>query len=282
MPPARVVSLVPSITESLFELGVGDAVVGITDYCIYPAERLAGLPRIGGTKNPRVAEIVALKPDVVFANQEENTPAAVNALRAAGVEVMVNFPQTVEQAVADLRAIAALFASAEAAGRVEQLAAQVAAARQQPPVPLPVFAPIWYDSSDGEWWMTFNRHTFTHDLLALCGFANVFAGRQRRYPLAADLGRVATKVASAKPAEGRDTRYPRVTAAEIAAARPQAALLPSEPYAFAAPDAARLAAALGGQLPPERILLLDGSLLTWPGTRLGRAIAYLKSLRSNL
>jgi hypothetical protein len=231
------------------------------------------LPRIGGTKNPRVADIVALKPDVVFANQEENTPAAVSALRSAGVEVIVNFPRTVEQAVADLRAIAALFASAEAAGRVEQLAAQVAVARRQQPAPLPVFVPVWYEPGDGEWWMTFNRHTFTHDLLALCGFANVFAERQRRYPLAADLGRYA-----AKPAEGRDTRYPRLTAAEIAAARPQAALLPSEPYGFGEADAARLAAALGGQLPPGRILLLDGSLLTWPGTRLGRAIEVLSRL----
>lgn len=275
MPPARVVSLVPSITESLFELGVGDAVVGITDYCIHPAEALAPLPRIGGTKNPRAVDIVALKPDIVFANQEENTPAAVNALRAAGVEVIVNFPQTVEQAVADLRAIAALFASAEAAGRVEQLAAQVAAARQQPLAPLPVFVPIWYEPGEGEWWMTFNRHTFTHDLLALCGFVNVFAGRQRRYPLAADLGH-----AAAKPAGERDTRYPRVTAAEIAAARPQAALLPSEPYAFGKPDAARLAVALGGQLPRKRILLLDGSLLTWPGTRLGKAIDGLFRIRS--
>jgi hypothetical protein len=282
VPPARVVSLVPSITESLFELGVGHAVVGITDYCIHPAEALAPLPRIGGTKNPRVADIVALKPDVVFANQEENTPAAVNALRSAGVEVIVNFPQSVEQAVADLRAIAALFASAEAAGRVEQLAAQVAVARQQQPARLPVFVPVWYEPGDGEWWMTFNQHTFTHDLLALCGFANVFAERQRRYPLARDLGRVAPKAAEVKPAEGRDTRYPRVTAAEIAAARPLAALLPSEPYAFTASDAARLAAALGGQLPPERILLLDGSLLTWPGTRLGRAIDHLKSLRFSL
>lgn len=272
--PMRVVSLVPSITESLFELGVGDAVVGITDYCIHPASELAGLARIGGTKDPRVADIVALKPDVVYANQEENTPAAVNALRAAGIEVIVNFPQTVEQAVADLGAIAARFASRSAAGVVEELAAQVAAARQQQPALLPVFAPVWYEPGDGEWWMTFNQHTFTHDLLALCGFANVFPGRERRYPLAADLGRQ-----KAKPAEDRDTRYPRVTAAEVAAAGPQAALLPSEPYAFAEADADWLAVALGGQLPRSRIRLLDGSLLTWPGTRLGRAVGALRELR---
>jgi len=273
----RVVSLVPSITESLFELGLGDSVVAVTDYCIYPAVALAGLPRIGGTKNPRVNEVVALKPDIVFANQEENTEAAVEVLRAAGVNVVVHFPRTVEQAVADLGSIAALFGSAAAGAQVARLAAQVAAARQQAAEPLRVFVPIWYEAGPPQWWMTLNQHTFTHDVLALCGFANVFATRERRYPLAADLGQAAVRQAG-----GRDTRYPRVIAAEIAAAGLQAALLPSEPYAFGAADAGELAAALNGQLPGERICLVDGSLLTWPGTRIGRTIPALQRLRSSL
>lgn len=274
MSPSRVISLVPSITESLFELGVGDAVVGITDFCIYPAAELSKLPRIGGTKNPRVADIIALQPDLVFANQEENTPAAVNALRAVGIEVVVAFPKTVEQAIADLRDIAVRFASAEAARKVEALAAQAAAARAQPPALSRAFVPIWYDQ-EGGWWMTLNRHTFTHDLLALCGFENVFADRQRRYPLTADLGR-----GDPQPADGRDTRYPRVTAAEIAAAAPQVALLPSEPYAFGAAERTSLATAIG--LPVESIFLIDGSLLTWPGTRLGTAITALQRLHHDL
>lgn len=273
----RVVSLVPSITESLFELGFGDEVVGITDYCIYPAEPLETLPRIGGTKNPRIDEVVALKPDVVFANQEENTQAAVEGLRAAGLNVIVHFPLTVQQAVADLGSIAALFGSAAAQSKVVQLAQQVAEARQRSLVGLPVFVPVWYQTGSPEWWMTFNQHTFTHDVLALCGFQNVFAARQRRYPLAADLGGE-----PAKPAEGRDTRYPRVTAAEIAATQPMAALLPSEPYAFAAADAQQLAGALNGQLAVERIKLVDGSLLTWPGTRIAKAIPALQALRAEL
>jgi ABC-type Fe3+-hydroxamate transport system substrate-binding protein len=274
MPPRRVVSLVPSITESLFELGVGDAVVGITDFCIYPAAELSALPRIGGTKNPRVADIIALQPDLVFANQEENTPAAVNALRDAGIEVVVAFPKTVEQAIADLRQIAVRFASAEAARKVETLAAQVAAARALLPDPIRVFVPIWYDQQGG-WWMTLNRETFTHDLLLLCRFENVFATRQRRYPLAADLGLV-----EAEPAEGRDTRYPRVTAAEIASRAPHIAILPSEPYAFGESERAALTAAI--HLPAELIVLMEGSLVTWPGTRLGRAIEALQGLHRDL
>ena len=273
----RAVSLVPSITESLFELGLGHSVVGITDYCIYPAEALAGLPRIGGTKNPRLPEILALQPDVVFANQEENTQAAVEGLRAAGVNVVIHFPQTVEQAVADLASLAALFGSPAAQQRVAQLAQEVAAARQKAPRALRTFVPVWYEEGDPQWWMTLNQHTFTHDVLALCGFQNVFAARERRYPLAADLGSEAAKLA-----EGRDTRYPRVTAAEIRAAQPQAALLPSEPYAFVAQDVQRLADAVGDPLLAQRIRLVDGSLLTWPGTRLGLAISALQVLHADL
>ncbi len=269
----------PSITESLFELGFGESVVGVTDYCIYPTEALAHLPRIGGTKNPHLPDIIDLRPDVVFANQEENTQAAVQALRAAGLNVVLHFPQTVEQAVADLASIAELFGSQAAQLRVAHLAEQVAAARRRPPQPVRVFVPVWYQAGAPEWWMTLNQHTFTHDVLALCGFANVFAVRHRRYPLAADLGQAD---AEHEHAAGRDTRYPRVTAAEIAAARPQAALLPSEPYAFAAEDARRLSAALGGGLAPGNIHLVDGSLLTWPGTRLGQAIPTLQALHAQL
>src|SRR3990172_3057921 len=95
----RIISLVPSITESLFVLGLGDRVVGITDYCAHPADRLARLPRIGGTKNVRVAEVIALQPDLVIANREENTRADVEALQAAGIEVWVTFPETVRDAI---------------------------------------------------------------------------------------------------------------------------------------------------------------------------------------
>ncbi len=277
-PPQRVVSLVPSITESLFDLGVGDAVVGITDYCIYPADKLIGLPRIGGTKNPRVDEIIALEPDLIFANQEENTPAAVNALRAAGLQVVVNFPQTVEQALADVRQIAVLFQSMEAARKVEALAAAVAAARsRQTGSGLRTFCPIWQDeSSDGtRWWMTFNRHTFTHDLLELCGFANIFAERERRYPLAADLGQRLAKEA------GGDTRYPRVTQAEIIALVPEVILLPLEPFAFGPRDAEQIAQLLAGTPAAKsgRIYLVDGSYVTWPGTRMGQAVGELSRLK---
>jgi iron complex transport system substrate-binding protein len=271
--PQRVVSLVPSITESLFDLGFAKSVVGITDFCIHPAYELTLLPRIGGTKNPRVDEIIELQPDVVFANQEENTPAAVHVLQDAGVRVEVNFPLTVEQAVVDLGEIAQMFGSEAAERKVAALREQIATARAAKRSPLRVFCPIWQaETGDGVgWWMTINQRTFTHDMLALCGLENVFATRERRYPLDADLGR-----GEAQDAGERDTRYPRVTASEIAAAAPQLILLPSEPYAFTKSHVAEMRALFPG----AQVQLIDGSLVTWPGTRMGKAIGELEKMRA--
>jgi ABC-type Fe3+-hydroxamate transport system substrate-binding protein len=102
-PPRRVVSLVPSMTESLFALGFGATVVGATDYCIHPAEQLEDMPRVGGPKNPDIDQVVALRPDLVFVNQEENTRQLVEALLEAGLQVWLTFPQTVDEAVDVLR-----------------------------------------------------------------------------------------------------------------------------------------------------------------------------------
>ncbi|MCH8890728.1 MAG: ABC transporter substrate-binding protein, partial [Myxococcales bacterium] len=110
----RIVSLVPSVTESLFCLGLGDRIVGITDWCVHPSDRVSGLPRVGGTKNPLVRQILELEPDLVIANREENRKRTVVALRTAGVDVWVTFPQTVQDGVALLRELADLGATAEA------------------------------------------------------------------------------------------------------------------------------------------------------------------------
>ena len=83
MPPRRVVSLVPSVTESLFELNLGENVIAVTDYCVHPADQVIRLPRIGGTKNPDIPRIISLNPDLVIANQEENRPEDVEQLRSA-------------------------------------------------------------------------------------------------------------------------------------------------------------------------------------------------------
>jgi len=278
-PPRRVVSLVPSLTESLFDLGLGEAVVGITDYCIQPAENLANLPRVGGTKNPRIEEILALKPELVLVNWEENAQSTVEALEAAGVTVWVTHPKSVRQAMDILWTLAGLFKSQASAVRLEALETALdwtkSAAKENEP--LRYFCPIWYDQtqSDLSWWMTFNQHTYCHDLLELCGGANAFAERERRYPLAADLG-----MKAAIDAGDRDTRYPRLRLEEIIDANPEIILLPSEPYLFDEAHLQKLSELLKGSeaINHERIYLVDGSLITWHGTRLARALRELPAL----
>lgn len=265
-PPRRVVSLVPSVTESLFALGLGEAVAAATDYCVHPAERTAQLPKVGGTKNARLAEILAVNPDLVIANQEENLPETVQALRAAGVPVWLTFPKSVQDALAVLTDLAGLFRSQTALAAVEALATAVEYAWAARPAPVRVFCPVWFDRlADGTpWWMTFNAQTYPHDVLDLWGGTNVFGGRARRYPLEADLGR-----AAAIDPEERDVRYPRVSMEEVHAAAPEVVLLPSEPYEFTDQDRFPLVDLLGEG---TRVEFVDGSLLTWHGTRLAQAI----------
>lgn len=277
--PRRVVSLVPSMTESLFDLGAGDAVVGITEFCRPPEGEQARLTIVGGTKSVDVQAVLGLEPDLVLANQEENTREVVEALEAGGLPVWVTFPRSVEEAIQVLWAVVRVFRLTQAQAKVQTLeltmawTARAAAAE----TPISIFVPIWEGEGEApsRWWMTVNRGTYVHDLLAICGAVNVFADRDRRYPLAADLG--------GAPAEAqgeRDTRYPRVSPREVVERAPELILLPSEPYAFDDSDVLRMAEALRGCPAADRgqIRTVDGSLLTWHGTRLGRALAELPEL----
>lgn len=267
----RVVSLVPSVTESLFELGLGQRVIAVTDYCVHPAGKLDPLTRLGGTKNVRVADAIALQPDLVIASKEENARADIEALQAAGVPVWLTFPQTVREAIDLLWDIVRRFDVASQGQRLAALEkvyewAESAGANA---APSRVFCPIWRDA-DSSWWMTANARSYLSDLIRVCGGENVFAGRERRYPLAADLDPDQSPDPSTDEA---DTRYPRVTQAEVLATRPEVILLPSEPFAFSQADFDYWMQF--SDLPAvqsSRVHLVDGSLLTWPGVRLARAL----------
>lgn len=277
--PQRVVSLVPSLTESLFDLGAGMAVVGVTDYCIHPAGALKGLPRLGGPKNPRTDEILALQPDLVLANWEENTRQPIEALQAAGIPVWVTLPLSVRETVDMLHTLATLFRSPAAELRVRMLdltldwAINAAQAR----VGVRYFCPIWHAVTQAgqPWWMTFNRRTYCHDLLEVCGGENIFAVRERRYPLAADLG-----LGSPNTSPQHDTRYPRVTLDEIITAQPEVILLPDDPYQFSDNEVEQLTGWLSATPAARngRVHRVDGSLVTWAGTRVARALQELPAL----
>jgi len=274
-PPQRVVSLVPSVTESLFDLNLGDRLVAITDYCIHPADKVASLPRIGGTKNPDVQRIIELKPDLVIANQEENRKEDVDRLLAARIPVWVTFPKTVADAFNLLWNIMHVFDEPVMVPRVRLIEQTMdwvwrISEKRLEDQPCRVFVPIWLDPL-----MTFNAETYASDLLRICGGINVFAERERLYPLKADLGE---QVPSSEP--GRDTRYPRVTLDEVVAAQPDLILLPSEPFPF---TQSHLSLFAGLDIPAahnNRIEFIDGSLLTWHGTRIAHALNVLPALIS--
>jgi len=278
-PPRRVVSLVPSMTESMFELGFGETVVGITDYCTHPAAALADLPRVGGPKNPRLSEIIALKPELVLANWEENTRQSVEALEDAGVFVWVTFPKSVRNALDVLWTLVGLYSSRPAAIRLEVLEMSLDWARNSAMERQPTryFCPVWYDktSTGIPWWMTFNADTYAHDLLSVMGGENIFAGRLRRYPLEADLGQEQEQEAGE-----RDLRYPRVAVQEIIHANPLVILLPDEPFAFSEAQRVELVQLLAETeaVREGRVYPVDGSLITWHGSRLAYALRELPDL----
>ena len=246
----RIVSLVPSLSEALFALGLGERVVGVTDWCIHPAEAVATLPKLGGTKNPDVEQIVALAPDLVIANREENTRRDVTRMQRAGLTVWVTDPRSVRGAVALLRELAALGARPEAIARVvEPIEVALRAAEAMAGAPRTrVFCPIWKRP-----WMAIGGDTYANDLLQLCGADNVFAERSER-------------------------RYPIVEEAQIVASEPEVVLLPDEPYAFGPQDAQELARLPIPAARSGRIHCVDGTLISWYGPRIGRAIETLRAL----
>ncbi|HQF44758.1 MAG TPA: helical backbone metal receptor, partial [Anaerolineaceae bacterium] len=119
--PHRVVSLVPSITESLFDLGAGSLVVGITDYCVHPADGLARIKRVGGTRSPHMEEILSLQPDLVIVNQEENSRELVEMLDKSGLTIWLIFPRSVRDTLNILWTMTDLFQLEEAVLRLRIL-----------------------------------------------------------------------------------------------------------------------------------------------------------------
>ena len=193
----RVVSLVPSLTEAVAVTAPG-LLVGATDWCSHPAD--LDVPRIGGTKNPRVADVLGLRPDLVLANAEENRAVDLDALRAGGAQVWVTAPEDVPGALASLGRMLAACGLARPSWLAE---AEQAWSAPVPTAARTAVVPIWRRP-----WMALGRNTFAGDVLRRLGVANALAD-------AAD-------------------RYPRIDLAALP--RHDLVVLPDEPYAFAADD----------------------------------------------
>lgn len=291
--PATVVSLVPSITESMFDLNLSKRLIGRTEYCIYPEGKVDTIPTVGGTKNPDVQRIIDMKPGLVMANFEENRKQDVEALQAAGIPVWVTFPRTIQETFNILWNIMYLFDETTMVARIrliEQVYDRIlnlTEAREEEEGLAKVFVPIWYEmleSSDdtpskpNSYLMTANKDTYLHDVLYTCGAENVFAHRERQFPLQADLGEAESLTSDNPRVQGRDIRYPRITLTEVETAQPDVILLPSEPFQFTEKHISIFKKLDVPAAKHDRIHLVDGSLLTWHGTRVAYALDQLPTL----
>jgi ABC-type Fe3+-hydroxamate transport system substrate-binding protein len=278
--PRRIISLVPSDTYSLVRLGAADRIIGRTRYCVEPADLVAPIPTMGGTKNPDVEAILAAAPDLVVANQEENSKKDIERLIAAGVQVLLSFPKRVAEGLAHLARLARELDLADDNHvkdvlRTHYNALREAEALRAKVTPVRAFFPIWMDPL-----MTVNGETFISDAMDLAGAVNVFADRERRYPLAADLGRAAP--AAPEDVEGRDTRYPRVTWEEVIARAPDIVLLPDEPHEFSQEDRAKFAALdIPAARSPNGVAFVNGKDFGWYGARSLEALGRTRVLVSD-
>jgi len=267
-PPRRIVSLVPSDTLNVFALGAGDRLVGRTRYCVAP-EQAQQVPVVGGTKDVDVDAVARLEPDLVLANQEENSRPHVERLAQLQLPVFVAFPRRVGEGLAHLARLARILGVEDASRQLLRRGlATLRALEADPRPPLAAFVPIWMEPL-----MTVHQDTFIHDALALAGGRNVFADRERRYPLQADVGE-----ATPRPAGGRDTRYPRVTLDEVAARSPQLVLLPDEPHPFSEADAR----VFRERLPGAKVAFCSGRDLSWYGAQSVDGLERLRALVDSL
>ncbi|MER7110423.1 helical backbone metal receptor [Streptomyces sp. NPDC000229] len=230
----RVVSLVPSLTEAVAVTAPG-VLAGATNWCTHPAG--LDVTRIGGTKNPDVAAIVALRPDLVIANEEENRPPDLAALRAAGLDVLVTEIRGLDQAFTELDRVLRACAVRTRPRWLDE--AEAAWAAVAPDAYRKAVVPIWRRP-----WMVLGRDTFAGDLLARLGVTNVYADHAERYP--------------------------RIPLDELRASGADLVVLPDEPYRFTADDGPEAFGALPAAL-------VDGRHLTWYGPSLGQAPEALRA-----
>jgi ABC-type Fe3+-hydroxamate transport system substrate-binding protein len=239
-PVRRVVSLVPSLTEAVAATAPG-LLAGATDWCSHPAE--LAVARIGGTKNPDVARILALEPDLVLANEEENRAPDLAALRAAGVAVWVTEIRTLDQAFRSLDRMLTLACGLDRPSWLDQSEGAWQAVTPTARA-LRAVVPIWRRP-----WMVVGRDTFAGDLLARLGVQHLHAAHPERYPA--------------------------VPLPELLAAGPDLVVLPDEPYRFTPTDGPEA-------FPGVPAALLSGRHLTWYGPSLADAPAVLGAQLANL
>jgi ABC-type Fe3+-hydroxamate transport system substrate-binding protein len=250
----RIASLVPSLTELLFALGLGPWVVARTGFCVHPADAVGAVPKVGGTKDVNLAKLRRLAPTHVLVNIDENRAETAQALREFAPQVIVTHPCAPDEVDGLIAQIAAAFAVAPGvAERAAELRAELQRelALTQPGPDVAVLYLIWREP-----WMTVARDTYISRLLAHAGWR--------------------TLPAVEGGAHGA-SRYPCVRGDEPWLAEVREVLLPCEPYAFTAAHIAQAQALC----PQARVRLVDGERLSWYGPRTAAGLRYLRELAAS-
>jgi ABC-type Fe3+-hydroxamate transport system substrate-binding protein len=241
--PQRIVSLVPSQTELLADLDLEQEVVGITKFCIHPQRWFRNKARIGGTKTIHIDQVAALKPDLIIANKEENERSQIEALQAFA-PVWVSDIHTLVDATDMVRKLGSICSRVEQADKIAKTIEQ--GINTLILRPARVAYCIWRQP-----WMWAGGDTFIHDMLLHCGWTNVLV---------------------------ESKRYPDISLEALALHKPDFVLLSSEPYPFREKHIQEVQAAI----PAARILLVDGEMFSWYGSRLLKAPEYLSALLHSL
>lgn len=238
-PPKRIISIVPSQTELLFDLGLDEEVVGITKFCVHPERWFRNKTRVGGTKALNLEKIRALKPDLIIANKEENEQSQVDEL-ATEFPVWISDIQNLEEALNMISSVSEicgkLAEGAELINRIKNGFDGLKQANTSSAVYL-----IWNEPM-----MTAGSDTFISDMMQRAGFTNLM----------------------------QDSRYPELTLEQLQELNPEFLLLSSEPFPFKEKHQAELQA----KLPNTSVLLVDGEMFSWYGSRLRLAAGYFREV----
>lgn len=238
----RIVSLVPSLTETLWDLGVGEQVVGVTQFCVRPDDALARAEVVGGTKNADVDAVIGLQPDLVLTDEDENKPEHIDALRKAGLRVVTTRIERVADVGREVVEIGRILGRGiEAEGWRQRIQERSAEIRDAVRVAgrLRGFIPIWRKPL-----MTMGGRTYLSDLCAICGVDNVFGEAEKKY---------------------FETAFEEVRAKDA-----DVVLLPTEPFRYGDEHRAEYAEALG--VSAEAVEVVDGQAMTWFGTHTVRGL----------
>lgn len=240
--PKRIISLVPSQTELLFDLGLDKEVVGITKFCIHPDSWFRSKSRVGGTKTLNIAKIKELLPDLIIANKEENTKEEIEALQ----QFFPVYTSNISNLKDSLEMIQVIGKITNTEKRAEIITSKIQdefkTLNKNPSTQKSVLYLIWKDP-----YMSIGNDSFIHDMLSRCGWKNVFSNQNR---------------------------YPVITKEEIKEIQPELILLSSEPYPFKEKNAKEMK-----QISPSsNIILVDGELFSWYGSRLQYSPSYFSKL----